>query len=208
MVPNLARTGLGTIFVISGCGRSGTGWAAALFTALGFPCGHEKSFNTERSYLSGAESSWLAVPWLHALPRGVPVLRVMRDPHDVAASAWRRGFLNDPEDEYRRYVTEHRPDIIRVRDDHLGRVIRWVAAWDSPLEGAPLLRVDSSPSEVSAVVEYATAQRVPVEQASEALTQVGTVNSDDGPELDRDTLTRHPNYHLIGERAERYGYEV
>lgn len=129
----------------------------------------------------------------------------MRDPHDVVVSAWRRGFLDDPDDKYGAYVAEHRPDIARV-GDHMGRAIRWVATWDAPLEGAPLLRFDSSPSDVSAAVEYATGVLVPVRQVAEAMTRVGPVNADAGPVPGRDILARHPDYHLIGERAERYGY--
>lgn len=129
----------------------------------------------------------------------------MRDPHAVALSVLRRGFLNEPNNKYRKYVEKYRPDIARI-GDHVGRVIRWAATWDTPLEGAPLLRFDSSPDDVSAAVEYATGVRVPIRQVAEVMTRVGPVNADAGPVPGRDILAQHPDYHLIRERAERYGY--
>src|SRR3546814_6093748 len=51
-------------FLITGCGRSGTGWAAALFTALGYPCGHETVFRYDGvGAFNQPDSSWLAVPY-------------------------------------------------------------------------------------------------------------------------------------------------
>src|SRR3546814_4600428 len=51
-------------FLITGAGRSGTGWAAALFTALGYPCGHETVFRYDGvGAFNQPDSSWLAVPY-------------------------------------------------------------------------------------------------------------------------------------------------
>lgn len=116
--------------LVTGCGRSGTGWAARM---LG--CHHEKQYTpTRHGPLIERESSWLAIPYLDELPDSAAVIRVIRNPYNVVASALRRNFLADPEaNPYGRFAVEHCPRIGDA-DDHLGRVIRWVAFWDAPLD--------------------------------------------------------------------------
>src|SRR3546814_4410525 len=46
---DLRRQGMTAPFLITGCGRSRTAWAAALFTELGYPCGHEVQFAYDRT---------------------------------------------------------------------------------------------------------------------------------------------------------------
>src|SRR3546814_7530220 len=46
---DLRRQVMTAPFLITGCGRSGTAWAAALFTELGYPCGHEVQFAYDRT---------------------------------------------------------------------------------------------------------------------------------------------------------------
>ena len=86
-------------FLVTGCPRSGTGYAAALFRALGIRCGHEEVFGTEQ-VLAGepvvwngfdGDSSWMAVP---ALPLdGVVVLHQVRHPLEVIRSIVGTRFL-------------------------------------------------------------------------------------------------------------------
>src|SRR3546814_176490 len=121
-------------FLITGVGRSGTGWAAALFTALGYPCGHETVFGVNGpGAFNQPDSSWLAVPYAAQTPLGTPLLRIMRDPRQVVMSALAKGFLADLDDPFARYVRSYRPSITRPQD-HLTRVIRYVALWDDHLD--------------------------------------------------------------------------
>lgn len=198
-------------FLITGCGRSGTAWAATLFTALGYPCGHEVQFAYDRTGpLTAPESSWLAVPHLDALPPHTPVLRIMRDPYAVVQSAMAKGFLLDGRDAYDVYVETHRPDITQSRD-HLGRVLRWVAMWDEPLEGSNLLRVDGNAHVVTGAVRYATGAKIDRRAVGDARRLVGNrVNTDEADpgqvRLARERIDAHPDGALIAARADKYGY--
>lgn len=206
-------------FLITGCGRSGTAWAAALFTALGYPCGHETAFNPgvlDGSFdpmfedgLAQSESSWLAVPYAHRLPQETPILRLMRNPYYVVQSAMVKGFLADLEDPFAAFVTRHRPDIT-FTPDHLGRVIRWVALWDETLYGVDHYLLQVETDNVARAVEYATGDRLPDEVVQDALVLVGEhPNPGDGPRLPQpslDQIMNHPDAVLLAQRARRFGY--
>lgn len=128
------------LLLVTGCGRSGTKWASQLFG-----CRHESQFTpTRHGPLVESESSWLAVPYLEHLPSDTQIIRVIRNPYHVVASALRRAFLAHPEaNRYGAFAVEHCPPVADAAD-HLGRVIRWVAHWDVPLDGYPhaVLQVD------------------------------------------------------------------
>jgi hypothetical protein len=77
--------------LVTGIGRSGTGYVAKLLTEAGLPCGHESIYtaNTTRPPDWGdrlAESSWFAAPWIHKLPEGTSVVHLVRNPIDWCAS--------------------------------------------------------------------------------------------------------------------------
>ncbi|MFW6034492.1 MAG: hypothetical protein ACOC9R_05080, partial [bacterium] len=122
------------MFVVTGLGHSGTGWAAQLFSRLGVPCGHERWFNPWRQTPGGNDSSWLAVPHVDDLPAGWRIVHLVRDPLKVAQSYARQ----DNERDYRGvspwyvYAERHRPDMFTA-DTLVGRVIDRVAGWDAPL---------------------------------------------------------------------------
>lgn len=197
-------------FLVTGCGRSGTGWAAALFTALGYPCGHEVQFSYDRTGpLTAPESSWLAVPHLDALPPRTPVLRIMRDPYAVVQSLMAKGFLLDGRDAYDVYVETHRPDITEGTRDHLGRVIRYVALWDEPLyevDHHMLFAEDAA----TRAVEYATGDQPPGQVVRDVLALVGQkVNTHLDPwqvRPARERIDAHPDGALIAARAKMFGY--
>lgn len=199
-------------FLITGCGRSGTGWAAALFTALGYPTGHEAVFGPDGpGAFHQPDSSWLAVPYAAQVPAGTPLLRIMRDPHEVIMSALAKGFLADLDDPYARYVRAFRPSITSP-GDHLTRVIRWVALWDSPLDGLghTVLRSDGGLEHQASAVDFATRTLHDRGMIANAMVLVGNrVNTSRAGEPDpvsREWLATHPDYALIRKRAERFGY--
>ncbi len=86
-------------FVVTGCGRSGTGYIAALLSALGHPCGHERVFTPwitrVPALVSGSgDASWLAAPFVRGLPVGTVVLHQVRDPRAVVRSLLGIGFFD------------------------------------------------------------------------------------------------------------------
>jgi hypothetical protein len=198
------------MFLITGCGRSGTGWASALFTSLGYYCGHEDTFSYDKSGpLVVSESSWLAVPHLSELPQNTPVIRIMRNPYEVVQSVVARGFLDNVAGPYEDYVERWRPDITSAAD-HLGRAIRWVALWDDPLSRqTPILRVGAKPSVITALVQYATGHELDPDIVGSAVKLLGTrVNTtpDPGSIPSIDQISGHPDGALIITRAREFGY--
>lgn len=200
-----------TAFLVTGCGRSGTGWASALFTALGYPCGHEELFNPwQEGPLSKPESSWLAIPHLDSLPTGTPVLQIMRDPYLVVQSAVERGFLADLSGPYEKYVSRFRPDITSA-DSHLGRVIRWVTLWDQPLDDVAhtLLRTGNPDTEV---IRAAIGAELSEKFLQATVTSLGSkVNTNVGqwtPRPARATMDAHPDGALLVERSVRFGFST
>lgn len=84
--------------VVTGTGRSGTGWAAAILNSAGIFTGHERVF-TPRTVQQGthidwceyhADCSWLAVPRLPLM--NVRAALIVRNPLDVVASMTHIGF--------------------------------------------------------------------------------------------------------------------
>ena len=201
-----------TPFLITGCGRSGTRWAAELFTALGFPCGHEVQFSYDREGpLTASESSWLAVPHLDSVPPSTRILRIMRDPFKVVQSAMSKGFLLDMADPYAVYVALHRPDITLGRN-HLARVIRYVALWDEPLDSRFVLRADGNTHKTTGAVRYATGARLLRSDVGLARKVVGTNTNTTNPALllpapTVDQIEDDRDGDLITKRAEQFGYE-
>lgn len=196
-------------FLITGCGRSGTAWAASLFTALGYPCGHEVLFSYDRSGpLTASESSWLAVPYLDTLPPYTPVLRVVRDPFRVVQSIMAKGFLLDMADPYAVFVGLYRPDIAAGRD-HLARAIRYAALWDEPMDDREhwFLRIETS--NMAHAAEYLTGERLPDEVVQDALVLLGTsINTPTEPRErpSVEQILEHPDNALLRRRLETAGY--
>lgn len=84
--------------VVTGTGRSGTGWAAATLNSAGVFCGHENVFTPRTvrplSFIDwcgyNADASWLAVPRLPLM--NVRSALIVRNPLDVVASMTHIGF--------------------------------------------------------------------------------------------------------------------
>lgn len=200
-------------FLITGCGRSGTGWAAAVMTALGHPCGHEAQFSVESrpepGTLPASDSSWLAVPYLDSLPARTPIVRMMRDPEAVVQSAMQRGFLRDVEEPYAAYAIRHCPIIGDARD-WLGRAIRWAAFWDAPLIAVPHRTIYLEAPHLAELRRLGRETITP-SMVGSAIARVGRPNANEPsnrlhPRPTTADLYEHPDGHLLIDRAERYGY--
>jgi len=125
-----------TRFVVTGCGRSGTGYISALFEALGIRCGHEDVFNPWAETNGGpiswpsdlnGEASWLAAPHLASLPPGTVVFHQTRDPVQVVRSFVRIRFFEEPS-EYLTYAESHIPRL--ARGSLLERSVRYWVEWN------------------------------------------------------------------------------
>ncbi|MCC7015154.1 MAG: hypothetical protein IT454_21515 [Planctomycetes bacterium] len=100
--------------LVTGCGRSGTGYFAALLSRLDIACGHEVLFHPEFQAAgpvawaedTPAESSWLAAPFLERLPNGTVVVHLVRQPELVLRSLWRIGLFRT-RSIYRSFAEKH-----------------------------------------------------------------------------------------------------
>lgn len=87
-------------YIVTGCGRSGTGFLAESLRNSGVPCTHEKFFSSKgrvqqiEDIGSGeCEASWYAAPYLQNVA-GLKVVHVVRDPVKVANSFYRLGLFS------------------------------------------------------------------------------------------------------------------
>lgn len=146
-------------FVVTGTGRSGTGWAAEVLTRLGHPCGHESYFDmhpepkrqatprfpSKAGAQSGpleGDSAFAAGAYLARLPRDTAILHLLRDPLDVLNSWVGTHFLAYACDchpaapfhhlngKYARWMMMQLPSLAEVPlDDEVGRTVRWITGW-------------------------------------------------------------------------------
>ena len=80
-------------YVVVSTPRSGTGWAHAVYTAMGLRCGHEAHFHYGKQQWAcvsmpevWGDSSWMAAPFIPELPPGTVVLHQVRNPVASVAS--------------------------------------------------------------------------------------------------------------------------
>ena len=128
-----------TRFLVTGCGRSGTGYVANLLTALGLPTGHEAIFNPVNlrgdevvwpEELPG-ESSWLGAPFLGCLPPETVVLHQVREPVAVVRSFLRIRFFETPSP-YLDFAVEHFPELESGPPEE--RALRYWIGWNQLVE--------------------------------------------------------------------------
>lgn len=197
-------------FLVTGCGRSGTGWAASFFTEVGYPCGHEVLYHhSKHGPLTANESSWLAVPFLEQIPEETPIVRVIRNPVDVVASVMARGFLKNLDGPYEQFVVKHRPDVIDP-DDYMGRAIRWACLWDEDLDiyGREYFafHIDNYGHQdilnMLDHLEYTDTNAVNIPSMNKR------VNAGPPKEDLRSQIMMHPEGWMVQERAAEWGYDV
>lgn len=84
--------------IITGCGRSGTGFIAEVMNRLGLPCGHERAVRPDGFKGWGdlvGDVSWFAPPYLHQMPADTVILHQVRHPRRVIESWYRLGLFGD-----------------------------------------------------------------------------------------------------------------
>jgi hypothetical protein len=129
-------------FLVTGAGRSGTGYIANVLTALGCLTGHEDIFGPQK--LRDAEeilwppdvpgdSSWLGAPYLDALPAGTLVLHQVREPVANVRSSLRIEFFRRPS-WYRGFAEQHAPTLLLGSEPE--RCLRYWLEWNRMAERA------------------------------------------------------------------------
>jgi len=108
-------------YVIVSFPRSGTGYIAKVLDGIGLNCGHEKAFSHNRQIMQRetdeiwGDSSWLAVPYIDALPETTKVYWQTRHPVKSLDSAFpRKGSLvgtSRAKCPYSRFVRRHCPNL-------------------------------------------------------------------------------------------------
>jgi len=213
-------------FLITGCGRSGTGYTASLLNRLGVECGHEVLYEVERLAADRApgwpadcpgESSWLAVPFLETLPAGTVVLHQVRHPLAVVRSFVRQNFFGRKH-AWRSFAVRHCPAL--GGDDALENTFRYWAHWNRRVERAGELagleylryRLEDVDRElVARLLERVGHPRSPDEIAAaleETSSTTNTAGDRTGDSLSWDALTDPSLAREVLALAARYGYDA
>ena len=216
--------------LVTGCARSGTGYAAALLSRLGLPCGHERLFapDTLRDRRGGwqalprwphrvtAESSWLAAPFVERLPPGTLVVHQVRHPLAVVRSNLRIGFFGEPTD-YLDFARAHLPGL--ERGSPLAQAARYWVGWNALVERAKQrhglayvrLRLEDLDERSLRELLARVGHEIPVGEVRTALSEVprdtntrGRRRDDSGVRLD--ALPTGPLREALESAARRYGY--
>lgn len=128
--------------LITGTGRSGTGWCAKVLNGAGVKCGHQSVFKHEHT-LTGvmpswdgwdADSSYEAVPLLPKLYPNVYVILVIRHPLAVMRSWLEHGaFTDDMPSRFGQFwqvLQKHHPGVMAEKQP-VDRVGRYWLEWNA-----------------------------------------------------------------------------
>lgn len=223
-------------FLVTGCSRSGTTYAARVFSELGIPCGHESVFNIFRVRPGDpapvldhpdwlGDASFLAVPFLEALPAGTVVLHQVRHPLEVIRSHMGIHFFSEPGEpsqylaenhvDFLRVIEHHCPEIFRERDECARCVLYWVN-WNRLAERAERIpgldyvryRLEDLDAELLERLVTRIGVKVPRDRIEAAL---ATVPRDANHRLRDESITLSriaagPVRDALRQLARRYGY--
>lgn len=198
-------------FVITGTGRSGTGFTSKALTTAGVPVGHEEWFTVEhgrrRDDIVG-DVSWLAVPYLDEFEG--PVVQQVRHPLEVIRSlVGIEMFSNPTHGPYRWFMFAHLPGL--TGDDLLDAITWWVD-WNERIEEHATMRVLLHELDAALLQEVTEHCGHPADADAlrEAVGDVGTrVNTRTrAGDLTWDDLPAGPTTDRLVAMAERYGFAV
>ena len=139
--------------IVTGTGRSGTGFAAQWLSSAGLRTGHEALFMyrgldaaIKRAAMFRqfqADASWMASPYLdREFLAGVPVVHQMRHPRKVIQS-WIRKSTAEHTPRYWGFVMEHAPEVgeqEREIDQFAARYVLWTELIERKLGAHPHYR--------------------------------------------------------------------
>ena len=126
-------------FLITGCGRSGTGFYSRMMRINGYPCGHETyiDFRGIKTLNFIAESSWLAVPHIDKIPDDYYIIRTIRDPYKVIKSFFELSVMSSANyrSVYYRYIRNHLPislseNALNQRATEVNNIANYYMGWN------------------------------------------------------------------------------
>jgi hypothetical protein len=199
-------------FLVTGCPRSGTKYAATLFRALGVRIGHEDVFGVRQGLRKRpvtwdgqqGDASWLAVPFLPL--EDTIVLHQVRHPLEVVRSLCGFGFLSDERAgmPFPRVVRLHTPEVYAPDTQAERGAIMW-RIWNAKAEAHGAITYRLEDLDVALLLRLCRLIELDVseEQAAKALEGVPkTVN-----QRRRDESVEWEKIRPIaGEAAAHYGY--
>lgn len=115
-------------FVVTGSGRCGTQYLAAVLSAAGVPCGHEQVYQDDqvRSWENWqADSSWMAAAMLDRVD--VPVVLLVRHPLAVVRSWVTTWLTDDPATPYSYALRRTAPEVYDWHDPADRALAMWLA---------------------------------------------------------------------------------
>lgn len=115
--------------IVTGTGRSGTGYMAKLLTKCGLSIGHEKKFTPYGVKQSKFEhdSSWLAVPHIKE-----PTVLILRHPLKVVKSLYDIGFFAE-DNQYVEFVRTYTPYTLKYESELDECLAHWIV-WNMQAE--------------------------------------------------------------------------
>lgn len=214
-------------FLVTGSGRCGTHYLAAVLNELGIATGHESVFAYDESHAGAwgtwrGDCSWPGAAYAHRLPAGCPVLHLVRDPLAMVRSRLGDNNLAEtfPPRTVVGFVERHRPWIFDGATDDVGRVLLFVSRWNRAVEdlagGFPRLpfrreRVEdlsADPEHLADVVEFLAGAPVDPDTCRPVLAGVDRSTGSRGHRvaLEWDDVRAHPNGAELLALAVDYGY--
>lgn len=127
-------------FVVTGSGRCGTQYLAALLTRAGVPCGHEQVYRDGEVLPWGdwqADSSWMAAAMLDQVD--VPVVLLVRHPLAVVRSWVTTWLTDDPDTPYSYALRKSAPEVYNWERPADRALAMWVALNRAALARAELV---------------------------------------------------------------------
>lgn len=133
-------------FVVTGCARSGTGFASRIMSMVGVPCEHEKVF-TLRSVTgecielsqpeqdTWGDSSCMAAPVLDRLPENTVVFHQVRNPVKVVRSLMGWNVFRQPYNPFTTFILRYLPEI-GPDEPRLRQCMKYWTYWNSLVERA------------------------------------------------------------------------
>jgi len=199
-------------FLVTGCPRSGTKYAATLFRALGVHIGHEQVFGVGEG-LGGrpvrwrvfeGDVSWLAVPFLPL--DDVVVLHQVRHPLEFVRSVVGFGFLSDERAElaFPRVVRRHAPEVYEPATQVERGATLW-RVWNEMAAPHATITYRLEALDVPLLLHLCSLIELPVTeaQAAQVLESLPkTINQ----RVRDESVTWEMIEPIVGETAARYGY--
>ena len=193
--------------VVTGWGRSGTGYTSEVLNRVGVRCGHEEWWNpyNKRAPDLMADASWLALPDCH--PETMDVFFQLRDPLKVLSSLM-NGEMEEPwAVPYLAFKEAHTPG---WDGDMLSNYVRFLVAWwELAIDlGCRMYRIEDFDAGTVQHIAACAGVDVTEKQVNAAIGSVPKTTNKHrpGPKLGWSDLPDIPETARLMELAEEYGY--